>query len=99
MGGYSHQWRSEVLLSATKGYARIWELEASGQGFVNTPNHVTANKRRADKLIGKSNWFKKNKDQSEVQERQPRPTIQKRGRKVVKSGQIPPKYESILFCP
>ena len=35
MGGYSHQWRSEVLLSAVKGYARIWELEATGKVFVN----------------------------------------------------------------
>ena len=26
MGGYSHQWRSEVLLRAVKGFARIWEL-------------------------------------------------------------------------
>ena len=81
MGGYSLQWRSEVLSSAVKGFARIWELEASGKGFINRPNHVTASKRRADKLVGKSNWFKKNKSQSKGQESHPKPTIQKRGRK------------------
>ena len=99
MGGYSLQMRSEVLISATKGYARIWELETSGQGFVNRHNFVTANKRRGNKLVGKSNWFKKNKGQSEGQEKRTKPTIQKRGRKIVKSGQVPPKYESKLFCP
>ena len=64
MGEYSHQWRSEVLNSAVKGYAKIWELEATGIGYVNRPNHVTATKRRSNKLIGKSNWFKvtKSKD-------------------------------------
>ena len=62
MGGYSHQWRCVVLLSTIKGYLRIWELEVTGTGNVNMPNHVTAAKRRANRLIGKSSWFKVNKE-------------------------------------
>ena len=50
------------MLSAIKGYSRIWELEATGKGHVNRPNHVTAAKRKANKLIGKSSWFKVNKE-------------------------------------
>ena len=61
-GGYSHQWRCVVLLSTIKGYLRIWELEVTGTGNVNMPNHVTAAKRRANRLIGKSSWFKVNKE-------------------------------------
>ena len=61
-GGYSHQWKCEVLLSTIKRYSRIWELEVTGKGHVNRPNHVTAAKRRANKLIGKSSWFKVNKE-------------------------------------
>ena len=96
---YSHQWRKDVLQSAVTGFVRIWELEVAGKGFVNRPNHVTATKRRASKLIGKSNWFKVNKAQKEGQNQRPRSTVLKRGRKGIKSNQIPPKYESILFCP
>ena len=65
MGGYSHQWRCEVLLSAIKGYSRIWDLEVTGKGYVNRPNHVTAVRRRANKLIGKSNWFKATKEKGQ----------------------------------
>ena len=72
------------------------DLEVTGKGYVNRPNHVTAVKRRANKSIGKSNWFKATKEKG--QQNTTRSCIQKRKRKT-KSGQVPPKFESILFCP
>ena len=90
MGGYSHQWRCEVLLSAIKGYSRIWDLEVTGKGHVNRPNHVTAAKRRANKLIGKQMWFKK------VEESEPNPKHQKSQKQNPKCHQNP--VESVFFC-
>ena len=58
-GGYSHQFRVNVLESARKGYANIWKLETAGNGHVNRPAETTTLKRRANRLVGKQTWFKK----------------------------------------
>ena len=58
-GGYSLNFRVNILESASKGYANIWKLESDGQGFVNRPARTTETKRRANRLIGKQTWFKK----------------------------------------
>ena len=34
-GGYPKTWRLEVLQSALKGYARFWDHEVNGTGYVN----------------------------------------------------------------
>ena len=61
-GGYTEDWRLEVLESAIKGYERIWKSEVEGTGAVNRPEGNTRLKRRWEKLCGKQNWFKgKNK--------------------------------------
>ena len=59
MGGYTHTWRMDVLQAGIKGYSRMWASETDGKGWVNRPEHATATKRRAEKLTGASNWFKK----------------------------------------
>ena len=60
-GGYPLHWRIQVLSSALKGYAKIWEAETKGEGFVNRPEFVTKDKRRAARLTGKATWFKQQK--------------------------------------
>ena len=58
MGGYTFNWRREVLLGAVIGYRRLWVQEHQGTGQINRDSKVTSLKRRAQKLTGKSEWFK-----------------------------------------
>ena len=93
-GGYSHNWRSEVLRSASLGYQKFWELEQKGEGFVNEPCHTTIQKRRADKLEGQNHWFKLQPKLGKVKE-----TLNVRSRpKRKRSKQFQPT-ESVLFIP
>ena len=88
-GGYPKTWRLEVLQSALKGYARFWDHEVNGTGYVNRPGWITRNKRRAAKLEGYKNWFQPNQKGHENQTK----NSQKQGKtKPIK------RYESVLFC-
>ena len=88
-GGYPLSWRKQVLSAAIRGYVKIWNLETKGEGFVNRPDHVTKDKRRAAKLNGSSTWFQKPRGPKTG----PKPTFAK-GKK---RPNIPHKTKSILF--
>ena len=61
-GGYSHNWRSEVLRSASLGYLKFLELEQKGDEYTNRQCHTAIQKRRADKLKGQNHAFKLKKN-------------------------------------
>ena len=92
-GGYSLKWRKEVLQDAIKGYTRIWQLEVDQKVHVNGPEWASANKRRAQKLVGKATWFIKPK--SDMKVTQIRTSMSRSSKK----DRIPNKVESVLFIP
>ena len=93
-GGYPLKWREEVLRAAIIGYRKIWANECNGSGFVNRPDHENKSRRRAAKLTGNSTWFqvKGSKDEIPVQ-------VQTGPNSTSSKSKIPPKIESVLFCP
>ena len=103
MGGYPLDWRRDVLIAAFRGYKRIWALEAEGKGHINRPEHASRLKRRAAKLTGKADWFQRAKSNTpnEHVQRGPNTLGSKKNPQAIKkrSQKIPPKIESILFCP
>ena len=60
--GYKEDWRSKVLESAMVGYEKMLRSEKTGQGYVNRPESHTKLKRRWNRLVGKHNWFKTDKN-------------------------------------
>ena len=57
-GGYPIEFRMKVLEAACKGYGRMWESQVNGTGHINRPEKLTRNRRRWEKLCGKTTWFK-----------------------------------------
>ena len=97
MGGYTHPRRFNIVKSAILGYERIWELEYSQKGHVNRPSHISKTKKRAEKLVGKSNWFKQRNTENQIDAKSK--VKFKNTTRPYKKSKIPPKYESIMFCP
>ena len=93
MGGYTFNWRREVLLGAVIGYRRLWIQEHQGTGQINRDSRVTCIKRRAQKLTGKSEWFK-NKTTKKDPLKLRKPTFKTRIRSKPNSN-IPANKESI----
>ena len=59
LSGYSLQASRRIVVSGLRGYERIRKLAAKTGGFINRPARVGKEGRRLKKLLGKSNWFKK----------------------------------------
>ena len=57
-GGYPIQWCAKVLDSSTRCFVRMWEKEKTGKGVINRPDGHSSLRKRAEKLVGKSTWFK-----------------------------------------
>merc|ERR1711954_45680 len=56
--GYSHEWRSNVMESAMRGYCRILFNTRNGTTLRNRTGQCTAKKRRFMKLVGMAEWYK-----------------------------------------
>ena len=56
--GYKVKQRMEIMLSGLRGYSRMCEVEDSGGRRINRTREERATKRRIQKVIGKTNWFK-----------------------------------------
>ena len=52
--GYSHDWRTNVLESAMRGYCRILHSTRNGETLRNRTGQCTAKKRRFMKLVGRA---------------------------------------------
>ena len=63
LGGYSIEWRKDILKSAVVGHRKLWELELERKGHINRPEKATQTKRRVARLVGKAQWFKKTQKQ------------------------------------
>ena len=81
------------LESAAKGYTKIVNLELDGIQPVNRSAHIGAKSRRVKKIMAKSSWFKKKKNQNQTQSNG-HPS-QKTARQTPDNGQP----ETILFVP
>ena len=92
-GGYSLSRTQQTLSDALKGYERIWSMEVKGTGKVNRSEDMTRNKRRAQRLVGKSTWFAKSKSSHTGQAK---PTLASRS---IKRSRVPDKIESVMFIP
>ena len=64
-GGYSKKWVMNCLDSAMKGYIRKVKAEIEGGIPINRPESHGRKARRVKKLVGKSSWFKRKKDDNE----------------------------------
>ena len=97
LGGYSHQWRINVLDAATKGFCKIWAKDKTGRGQINRPGHMGSTGTRFNRLCEKTTWFQ---DES----LQPKPAGEQKeegGSSYRKTGpRKPQKFtESVLFIP
>ena len=95
-GGYSKQWRQQVLEDALTGYKRFWAMEHEGTGHVNRPEGATANKRRAERLVGKSTWFMKPPNKNNKVKVSCNSTFKV---KTKCRSKVPNKTETVLFIP
>ena len=91
-GGYPYNIREEILVAGMKGYARMWELQCNKLGHVNRPGKATQQKRRVQKLIGQSTWFKTT---SKTKPTTKPPSNQKK----TQCRKTQTRVEGILFCP
>ena len=57
-GGFHPSWIEKTVNSAITGYLKMVRAELDGTGYVNRPSHVNKTKRRFNKLLGKSTWYK-----------------------------------------
>ena len=97
-GGYSFSWRKEVLDSATRGFLRMREKELQGKGHINRPETEGETKRRANRLVGRSQWFRDrifNKEKVTDTLTEP----QKKTKKQSKPQSQTPKIEGVMFVP
>ena len=69
-------------------------MELEGIGKVNRSEDMTTNKRRAQRLVGKSTWFSKPKT-NQIKSQQ-NPTLINRTKH---RSKVPDKIESVLFIP
>ena len=44
----------------------MWEKQVRGEGRINRPEKCSRMKRRHEKLTGKMNWFRKEKEEQET---------------------------------
>ena len=95
-GGYSKQWRQQVLEDALTGYKRFWAMEHEGTGHVNRPEGATANKRRAERKVGKSTWFMKPPNKNNKVKVSCNSTFKV---KTKCRSKVPNKTETVLFIP
>ena len=97
LGGFGEQWIEEALRSAAVGYERILKGELEGKGRINRPESHGKTKRRVEKLVGKTNWFKEPKEKEEQGKTQGR----KEAKEGKKKGKMTKKakIESVLFVP
>merc|ERR1711954_53024 len=93
-GGYSQSFRENVMNSACQGFAKIWKAECQGTGYINRPSHVTKTARRAMRLAGSQNWFKKKTQEQKNSNANPAPKTNKKPA----NNQVQPT-ESVLFLP
>ena len=57
--GYNERQRLEILLSGLRGFRRMEIEETEGKRLINRPEWIGRRKRRIQKVLGKSTWFKK----------------------------------------
>ena len=65
--GYTHAWRSKVLMKALVGYQRILHNVREGKVRRNRKGADTRMKRRFNKLSGKTEWYKVKKERQTQQ--------------------------------
>ena len=95
-GGYKFAWRKEVLNSAITGYSKMRLKEIKGTGWVNRPESSGETKRRANRLTGKSTWFKEKQffeDTNEETSNKSKPSGKEKQRNP------PAKVEGVMFVP
>ena len=81
-----------MVKAATGGFGKKWQAECKGGTPISQPPSATQNKRRAEKLVGKSTWFKKQCN--------PKPSHQG-GKKKQRAGAKNPNYkvEEVMVIP
>ena len=62
---YPEAMRKDIVKSGLRGYYRLLELEIAGKRKVNRSAEVDREKRDARKVLGPSNWFRKEKEEED----------------------------------
>ena len=95
-GGYSTPWRKEVLESALRGYARMWDAERSQGKPINRPGIRTRLKRRSARLVGDQTWFKGHRGKKDLPGK-PAKKRERNRKKIHNQEHLIP--EGVLFVP
>ena len=91
---YSLQASRRIVVSGLRGYERIRKLAVKTGGFI---NRVGKEERRLRKLLGKSNWFKK--EAKKQQEEKMKGGKRRKTEQNETSPPSPPRVTSVLFVP
>ena len=94
LSGYSLQASRRIVVSGLRGYERIRKLAVKTGGFI---NRVGKEERRLRKLLGKSNWFKK--EAKKQQEEKMKGGKRRKTEQNETSPPSPPRVTSVLFVP
>ena len=66
--GYSLAWRTELLKGAMVGYTRVLGKVSRGETERNRKGAATLMSRRFKKLIGNTEWFRSQDNQTDAEE-------------------------------
>ena len=70
LSGYKVNERIDILKSGTLGYLRMVERENNGHTPVNRDSRKGRERKRAEKILAKTNWFKENEEGLEEEQPQ-----------------------------
>ena len=95
--GYPWEWRNKVLQKALTGYMRLLARVESGGVTRNRKGSQTRVKRRYNKLVGKSDWFRQEEEKDDHLELGDRVWPRVRQPEEDKGPQV--RVESVFFVP